>query len=259
MYIEDRQNQILEILKHAGKVNVDELASRLERSPETIRRDLRKLEQFGMVKRFRGGAIMVEAAQNTDTEPPATFRQSLNIEKKGMIAKRAAEFIKNDDVLLLDDSTTVSHMLRYLPRNFSLTIITNSISVVTQLQSYNNDASWTTVCLGGILRSRSCSLTGFLALNTLSTFRPDKLFMSCGGVDVNGNLTEGNLGVVELKRQFLSCCKEKYLLLDDSKIGNPTPVNLCSMREIDYLIVSDLNSKQLERVKKMGAKAIVRV
>lgn len=257
MYIEDRQKQIVELIKQSGRIEVEELVATLERSPETIRRDLRKLEQFGMVKRFRGGAVLAEEAHNSDTEPPVTFRQSLNTEKKSMIAKRAAEFVKNEDVLLLDDSTTVFNMLRYLPKNFNLTIITNSISVITQIQSLNNDVNWTTVCLGGILRSRSCSLTGFLALNTLSTFRPDKLFMSCGGVDMSGNLTEGNLGVVELKRQFLNCCKEKFLLLDDSKIGNPTPVNLTSMREIDYLIVSDIDNKQLERVKKMGAKSIV--
>jgi len=260
MYIEDRQREILGIIKKNGSVSVDTLVAQFGKSHETIRRDLRRLEKLGMVKRTHGGAELCESVPSDYvTETPLGFRLGVNAEKKLMIAKKAAEFVKNEDVILLDDSTTVSCMLRYLPRDYSLTIITNSILIVNQLQGYDNDANWTVVCLGGILRSKSCSLTGFLAVKALATFRPNKLFFSCGGIDSKGNLTEGNLSMVEVKREFLTSCKESYLLLDDSKIDNPTPVNLAEMRDVDYLIVSEADAKVTERIKKMGVKSIISV
>ncbi len=256
MFAEERQKQIFSQIKKEGSAEVSRLAKEFGKSEETIRRDLKAMERYGMIKRTRGGATLTEDSFIMMKEPPTMFRQGINTEKKQMIAKRAAEFVQNNDVILLDDSTTVFNILRYLPKEYYLTIITNSIPVINQLQNMDNDAFWTVICLGGILKSRASSLTGFLARDTLMTFRPKKLFMSCGGVDWKGNITEGSLSTVELKKEFVARCEEIYLLLDDSKVGNPSTVNLMEMREIDNLVVSKMDSVRMERMQKMGAKKI---
>ena len=63
MSSEDRQHQILALARSQGEVDVLKLAAELGVAPETLRRDLRQLEQHGLVRRTHGGAYPVETAR----------------------------------------------------------------------------------------------------------------------------------------------------------------------------------------------------
>ena len=52
-----RSERILEELLRDGEVSVDRLAQSFSVSRSTIRRNLSELEQLGLVRRNRGGAI----------------------------------------------------------------------------------------------------------------------------------------------------------------------------------------------------------
>ena len=64
MLIDERQNQILEIIKEKVFVRVDELAARVYASPATIRRDLALLDQAGLIQRLHGEGAVRRAVQD---------------------------------------------------------------------------------------------------------------------------------------------------------------------------------------------------
>ncbi|WP_194860663.1 DeoR family transcriptional regulator, partial [Dietzia sp. SYD-A1] len=57
MYGSERRRHIAEVLQASGRVTVADLASGLDVSPETIRRDLSLLETEGVLERTHGGAV----------------------------------------------------------------------------------------------------------------------------------------------------------------------------------------------------------
>lgn len=255
MYAEERRLYILELLKQKKRVDVADLATQMDISPETIRRDLREMESSGHLKRTHGGAIFVG-----DPEPgpeiPVLFRKAINYEEKARIARRAAAFIEDGDVIALDNSTTVFCLLKYIPKDYKITVLTNAIQVVLEIYSFT-DCAWTCVSLGGVVRPKSCSTVGFLACNTLSFFRPNKFFMSCNGVDRDGQLTEGNISETEIKRAMIRCSQKRFLLMDESKWGQIGVVNEANISEMDYLITNaSVDRAKIEFLRDKGVKIL---
>jgi DeoR/GlpR family transcriptional regulator of sugar metabolism len=255
MYTEERRLQILEIIRKEKRVDVNPLAEQLEISRETIRRDLRNLEMHGFIKRTHGGAIINDEPAR-DEELPVMFRKAINIEKKCMIDKKASSFVKDDDVIVLDNSTTVTCMIKYLPRHYKLTIITNALQTMFEISGVT-DSDWSCFFLGGALRRKSNATTGFIARNAFSFFRPNKLFMSCAGIDNRGIMTEGNINEVEVKQDFIQYSEQKYLLLDDTKFNTTGIVNEGSVSNIDYLITnSSVDRRKLEFLRDKDVKIL---
>ena len=58
MTSESRHTAIIDLLKQRGKAKVEELAERLSVSEVTIRKDLSKLEEQGLLERTHGSAII---------------------------------------------------------------------------------------------------------------------------------------------------------------------------------------------------------
>ena len=87
LFAEERQSAILEQLRQRGKVTVEELTRAFRVSPPTIRTDLARLEEQGLLRRTHGGAIVVG---NTLYEPPFAERAVLRLAEKQAIG-RAAE------------------------------------------------------------------------------------------------------------------------------------------------------------------------
>ena len=55
MLIEERLNKIVEIIRINDSARIEELAETLEVSRDTVRRDLIRLENEGVIKRTHGG------------------------------------------------------------------------------------------------------------------------------------------------------------------------------------------------------------
>lgn len=256
MYAEERHLKILEILKAEKRVSVNALAQQLEISKESIRRDLRDMETHGFLKRTHGGAIISEQTTKDD-ELPAGFRKTINMEKKNLIAKKAVSLIEDEDIIVLDNSTTAGCMVKYLPRHYKLTIITNSLQTMLEIFSIT-DSAWVCVCLGGVLRRKSNATLGFLARNTFSFFRPTKMFMSCAGIDKNGLMTEGNISEVEVKLDFIQHSDQKFLLMDDTKFGGQTgTVNEGGISSMDILITNaSVDRRKLEYLRRHDIKIL---
>ncbi len=237
MYAEERRIKIYDMLKQFQRVDVADLSERFNASLETIRRDLREMESDGLLRRTHGGAIIMDKPK-TENDMPIVFRKTINSDLKNQIAQLAVTHVRDGDIVALDNSTTALCLLKFIPREYKITLVTNSIQSILEAMSMT-ECDWNCICLGGMVNPRSYSTVGFVASNSLSFFRPNILFMSCAGLDEKGRLTEGSINGVEIKRDLIRCSQKRVLLLDSTKWGLVGGVAEAEIEEMDLLITND--------------------
>lgn len=137
---------------------------------------MEKLETQGIVTRSYGGAIL--NAEKTNEDIPFYKRSKTNIESKQYIASRAVEFIKDGSTIVADCSSTVLETLKLIKNRNDVTVITNSVEVLQEL----NQSELNIISTGGGLKSRSLSLQGPITQNTIKKYNVDIAFVSCKGM-----------------------------------------------------------------------------
>lgn len=63
-----RHDQLVHYITERGYMNIEELAQLLDVSTQTVRRDIRKLSEQGLITRHHGGAGRVSSVMNTAFE-----------------------------------------------------------------------------------------------------------------------------------------------------------------------------------------------
>ena len=139
----ERKNEILDKLRAEQRVLVSDLAEYYNVTEETIRRDLDKLEKEGYATKTYGGAIL---GNSTKTDLSYTIRNKTNVDAKNQIAALASRLIEDGDHLMLDDSSTSLYLAKKLKEKKNLTVITNSVELVVEL---NGIDGWTIILTGG--------------------------------------------------------------------------------------------------------------
>ena len=118
MHNKERELEILNILKKAdGFVSTAQLCRTLFASESSIRRDLKDLEQQGLLKRSYGGATPATGFSNIVT---FSHRTHQNTEAKVQIAKKAAELIHDGAIVFLDQSSTAFYLANELMESLQL-------------------------------------------------------------------------------------------------------------------------------------------
>ena len=182
----ERQQTILKLLEEQSSLKVTDLAQRLSVSEGTIRNDLSALEEQHLLKRVRGGAI---PKNGTSLYPITHHRAHVRVQEKRMIARWAAEYVNDGDVILLDASTTALHMATYLQDRKQLTVVTNRLETAQLLA---RDPQKSIVLLGGIVKSDGSAVTGSISKEVLKDLHITTAFVSCVGF--SSNLCSGTTG-----------------------------------------------------------------
>ncbi len=244
MYNKEREQEILSILKTAnGFVSVAQLCETLFASESSIRRDLKALEQKGLVKRSYGGAT---PTSNYSSIVTFNHRTRQNADAKRDIAKKAARLVQDGDVIFLDQSSTAFYLAAELVERSSLTVVTNNIEIMMLL----SNSSVRVISSGGTLsnENRNC-LIGGDAIKTFENIFSDAVFFSVKAVDDNGQITDCSREEVEIRNAMLKNAAKKVLLCDSSKFGIKSRFKQCELTDIDYLISEDSDSGFLKKVK----------
>lgn len=133
--VENRQQEIVNYLKNNQFARVTDLIELVNYSEATIKRDLVFLEKSGLIRRVRGGAMLID---NRKIDVPYLMKITKLEEEteKRKIADTASSLIRDDMVLFLDSSTTSLHLVRNLARFDGLQIITNGIVTAAMLSEY---------------------------------------------------------------------------------------------------------------------------
>lgn len=229
MLAEERQREILARIDHIGTVRVPELAAELSVTEETIRRDLWKLHRQGQLRRTHGGAIRREARA---PELPFEVRRQQNLAEKQVIARKGVELVADDDIIVVDASTTALEFAAQLP-NRRLTLLTNSLLVGQKLV----DRPLIKVfVMGGELDRASWSLNGSLARPALERFNAAKFFFSCRGVDFERGLSEASEQHGDFKQLCFELIPQTYLLADHSKFGVRSKVFFAGVDDLTAVV-----------------------
>ncbi|WP_152393248.1 DeoR/GlpR family DNA-binding transcription regulator [Paenibacillus guangzhouensis] len=231
MLVLERYERIVQLVNERGSIRVTELSEFCGVTEETIRRDLDNLEKAGRLRRSHGGAIRI---QDTDqqNETPFFEREVEHAEEKKRIALEAIKRIAPNDRIVLDASTTAWYMASFMP-DMSLTVLTNSIKVATELSTKEKIQVLST---GGILASRSLSFVGPLTERTLESYHVDKAFISCKGIRFDRGLSESNEWQATVKRTMLNIADQVILLADSSKFGLQSFTRISGFGQITEII-----------------------
>lgn len=237
MYELERKQKILELLKEHQRVDVQGLNQILQVSESTIRRDLKELEENNLLTRTHGGAIPL---QNVNFEPTFLEKEIRNSEAKKAIAKKAVEFIREDDVILLDSGSTMLYLAKELKCFAKLTVVTNSIPIAQMLQTYEGIEL---IVVGGTFRKGVMSLVGSFAEQVLNLLHVDKAFIATNAVHTEKGLSTPNMDEANIKRKMIACSKKTILMADSSKVGGVSLVKFAELSDIDLFITDNSVSK----------------
>lgn len=225
----DRHNKIIELLNKNIRMTTNELCEQLNVSAATIRNDLNFLEKEQLVKKFHGGAALLNQSNNLEFHK----RDKLNNFEKDAIANEAIQLIQNDQCILLDASSTSLALAKKLHIFDRLTVVTNGIYTMLALKDVPNI---TVIFIGGIVTKNSGCTEGLLGCDLLSKVNADISFISAHGFTLDEGLTDFNIYEVELKKQMLKRSKKLVALLDSTKLEKVSTASFIKSADIDLLI-----------------------
>lgn len=225
-----RMKNIVNRVDHVGAASVAELAEQFGVAVETIRRDLRSLEDGGYLRRTHGGAVSL---LDTD-EGSLAFgsRQLQNADAKKQMARLAIPMIREGDVIMLDQSSSCWYLAQALP-NIRLTIVTNSVRIAFDMV---RKPRIKVIAAGGEYFEDYGAFLGVIAVNNLHDFQADICFYSCGAFQEGVGAWDVNELNAAIKKAMLRNSRANVLLCDTSKF-NRTAFALVNRAEtIDCLI-----------------------
>lgn len=231
MLQEERFDWILSEISSRGAVKVSQLASMMNISESTIRRDINELDAEGKLRKVFGGAVPVDKGILT-VDLDVTTKSTEHVLEKESIAKYAASLIEDNDVVFLDAGTTTEKMIDYL-YNKSVVYVTNSITNVQKLAKKGLTAYIT----GGNLKLHTQALVGPPALTLINSFNFTKSFLGANGVDVSKGYTTPSMDEAAIKRAIVDNTQQVFVLADSSKFGLISAVTFSSIEKA--IVITD--------------------
>ncbi len=232
-----RRDRTIDLLRDREFVRVTDLAEAFGVSEVTVRGDLDHLEDRGLLKRVRGGAVPRHMA-----EPERTFEETAATAKaqKRVIARRAAELVQPGDAVILDVGTTTTAIAGELAARADLSdvsVFTSSITIALALEAAHPRIS--VVVTGGTLRPKQHSLVEPMAGLVFSHLHARLAFIGCNGVDVAAGITNVNLPESDVKRLMIRAAATRVGVADAAKLGQVALAKVCDLEEVDVLITDD--------------------
>lgn len=248
---EIRKKIILNLLKDEDSISVQEIGNVCNASEATIRRDLSELEEDGLLIRTHGGAI-----KNTATENLFTFKSKMtqNMENKEYICKIASRYINDNDIIFIDCGSTISFLSKYISKKESLTVITNSLPVVSELINFDNIKL---IVIGGEVLNERKAIYGRSAEQSISHYQANKAFIGADGVSITKGLTSYDENESLITLRMAKNADSVFLLCDSTKIEKNSFISFAPVSIVDYVITDkDLDTKLISKYKKNNVNLI---
>lgn len=231
MALYNREDKYLSLLA-TGAHTVKELAGKLFISEPTVRRDIISMKEKNLITCHRG---VVQLKRNyADQRIPLLLRNLEFNEEKKEIAVKAAKYIKDGDVIMLDASTTAYYLLPHLISFKNIILITNGAKTALEAASMGIK----TICTGGEMTLESFSYIGSDAERTLNQYNADLAFFSCRGLSKENVATDNSIWENSIRKIMIKNSKRTYLLCDNSKFGKIYLNTLCDEKEITEIITN---------------------
>lgn len=247
-----RREKIFDLIREDGHAKVLDLSKIFKVTEVTIRQDLEKLEEEGLVVREHGGAYLKNIATTVQN---IELLNNENMAHKEAIARKAVEMINDGDTIILDSGSTVTEIAKLITGFKNLTVITNALNIALILGA---DPEINLILTGGEFKAPTLSLTGQKAADSLEGLHVDKLFLATAGIALKSGLTYPSISDIVVKRAMIESADVVYLVADSSKIGKSSFASLGALSLIDYVITdSKINEDYVDIFARHDIKMIV--
>ena len=230
-----RFSAILTALQKSGSVSVEDLSKGLDVSLVTIRRDLDALERQGLLRRTHGGAVSIEPLFYEPFRNDRSFQAQVGrfAEEKRRIGRAAAALIKEGEIIALTPGTTTTEVIRGIPLNHKITVVTSTVNVAMELSKRKDLDVFVT---GGHLRGDWFSLVGPTAAQSLSQVLIHTLFIGADGVDPKCGLSCYIPEEAQLNSAMVRHAQRRIAVVDHSKFGVVAGWRICSVPDLHVLV-----------------------
>lgn len=247
MYLEERRQNILDLIEQEGRAAVVELSQRFGVSEVTIRSDLQALEDQGMIVRTHGGAI---PAPDSKYHLSLIKRRQQHIAEKRRIGEAGAAMIADGEAIFIDSSSTALAVAQRLKDRRDLTVITNGLVVAQEMLGHTNV---TVVMPGGTLHHDTASLIDVEGLAVLEGLHIQTGYFGAHGLSLTAGLTDVSAPEAEVKRPLVRMCHRVVAVLDATKWGRAGLASFADLTDVDKILTdTDAPADLVASVRDLG-------
>ena len=258
MRSKQRNEYILQRALQDGFLSISDAAQAMNVSIETVRRDINKLNNDGLLRKVRGGAEPIEKPLRKDIS--RRIRLYENEEEKKRVGEIAAKMIRDNSIIGLDDGISIQVMVDTIYDVKNVTFITNSLPIATILSDklFRKEITGRLIFIGGEINIENYHSYGALTLDALKAFNFDQVFLSCTALSAQGvsdyNTEEGFFSAYLAKHSLQS-----ILLATKDKLGKKSVYKYAELTDFDFIVLDDpssIPSDIKKAVKKSSTKLI---
>lgn len=251
MLFAERAEIIMQQLQLKSTVKVGELSQLLHVSVDTVRRDLKDMEQKNLIKYVHGGACLPDSFSPFQN---FTGREIINSEQKREAARKALSFIKEGDVIALNSGTTNTVLSQELAAvEKEITVVTNNYAAINLLLQ---NRFIRLIAIGGKMDSLERSTYGSTCEQEFSRYYPDVAFLSINAVNYSDGFTDFRFNEIGIIRLLAKNAKKVIAVMDSSKLGKCSKKKVLELEEADLLIMDD---RVPEEIRKKYAERGIRI
>lgn len=251
MQAEERQRRILARARSQGRVDVGDVALELNVAPETVRRDLRLLDEHGLVRRTHGGAVPVETA---GYETGIAYRATAHLPEKRRIARAAADRLGDAETVFVDEGFTPQLVAEALPAGHPLTVVTASLPAAAALSSASNV---TVLLLGGRLRGHTLATVDHWVLRMLGEMVIDLAYVGSNGISRENGLTTPDPAVGAVKAKAVAVSRRRVFVGVHTKFGVASFSRFAEIADFEAIVTdTGLSTSDAQRYAVMGPKVV---
>lgn len=256
MLSEQRYKIIMDLLEQEPIVKNNALCKLMSTTRETVRRDLMTLEEKGLLKRIRGGAMKITKGSAPSAYESFHERKQSQVVYKEHIAKEAVKLIQDGQVVALDSGTTALLLARELKGRFrSLTVVTNSLAITNELAGA---AGIELIVTGGVYKEDEEAFLSDFASLIFSKIHVDIFFLTTCGISVEAGVTYQRMDEILVQTKMMKAADCTIAIVDSSKLGVNSLVRMCGIESIAALVTDvGISAEQKRRFEKAGVHVVV--
>lgn len=254
MLARERRNRISDKVRKEGSVSIEDLISEFKVSRMTIWRDLKDLEEKGILAKVHGGAMRIDRLDPKESEFEIR-KKAASKEKRGMAKFAVEKYVQEGDIIFLDGGSTVMELIPYLKFK-DVTILTNGLHTLVSASKHLPELN--VISCGGILRKPSFTFVGPEAEDFFNHYKADSAFISGTGITLEEGITDPHPLEMQIKKIMCQNANKIIALMDSRKFFKRSLSTLIDINDIEILITNEpINSKEisfLNEIKKLGVK-----
>lgn len=208
-----RRERMQALIGSTGPAPLYRVAELLGVTEMTIRRDLAAADS---PLACLGGYVLAATLAPAGEHYVLAEELDHHAQRKRLACQRAATYVGDGDSLFIDCGTTMEYFAAALPRDIALSVVCYSMNIADIICKRPNTQM---ILLGGVYQPSSATFYSEESVQYLGRLGVNKAFMSAGGTDPARGASCSNFHEVAIKQAAIRSAAERYLVVDESKLG----------------------------------------